>query len=163
MLSFCPLLFIGLLYLRLGEVRLFMNAIPPVIRTLIDIARIAHTLPKILHGAILAGLGCPNEIIVGDFKLIPQILEIRGLRVTPRLRLHSVLSRSLGDLLAMLIHARQKEDIIAGSSTKTCLYVAQKRAIRRTKMRLCVDIIDGRCNEIWLFTLGHTGSLNKLQ
>ena len=66
-----------------------------------------------------------------------------------------MVGRGLRDLLAMLVHAGKKENIVASRTAKARLHVAKKRAVRGAKMRFCVDIVNGRGDEIRPLIFGH--------
>ena len=143
-LADAAVLFVALLDLRIGKVGLVGHAVPAVIAALIQVAGLLHALPQILHGVMLARLGGTNEVVVGDLELAPKLLEVRSLAVGPLLRRHVVLGCSLGDLLAVLVHASQELDVIAGGATIASLDVGDDGGISRAQMRIGVDVVDGR-------------------
>lgn len=143
-LADAAVLLVALLDLRIGEVGLVRHAVPAVIAALIQVAGLLHALPQVLHGMMLARLGGTNEVVVGDLELAPKLLEVRSLAVGPLLRRHVVLGCSLGDLLAVLVHASQELDVIASGATIASLDVGDDGGISRAQMRIGVDVVDGR-------------------
>ena len=57
-------LFICLLYLSLGEEGLLVDAIPTIVRSLIDEASLTHTLPQILDCFFVSLIGSPAEVVI---------------------------------------------------------------------------------------------------
>ena len=57
-------LFICLLYLSLGEEGLLVNAIPTIVRSLIDEASLTHALPQILDSFYVALIGSTDKVII---------------------------------------------------------------------------------------------------
>ena len=143
-LADAAVLLVALLDLRIGEVGLVRHAIPTVVAALIQVAGLLHALPQVLHGMMLARLGGADEVVVGDLELAPKLLEVRSLAVGPLLRRHVVLGCGLGDLLAVLVHAGQELDVIAGGATITGLNVGDDGGISRAQVRIGVDVVDGR-------------------
>ena len=144
MLTLAAILLVGLLYLVLGEVGLLGDAVPAVVAALIQVAGLAHALPQVLHRVVLARLGGADEVVVGDLELAPEVLEKRGLRVAPGLRrVEAVGSGGLCDLLAVLVHAGEELDVVAGGAAVARLDVAEHRAVRGAQMRRRVDVVDG--------------------
>ena len=145
MLADAAVLLVALLNLRLGEVGLIGHAVPAVIAALIEIAGLLHALPQVLHGMMLARLGGADEIVVGNLELAPEVLEEGRLGVAPLLRGgKAVLLGGLGDLLAVLVHAGQELDVIAGGATIASLNVGDDGGISRAQVRIGVDVVDGR-------------------
>ena len=93
---------------------------------------------------MLARLGGADEVVVGDLELAPKLLEVRGLAIGPLLRRHAMLGCGLGDLLAMLVHAGQELDVIAGGTAIASLNVGDDGGISRAQVRIGVDVVDGR-------------------
>ena len=143
-LADAAVLLVALLDLRVGEVGLVRHAVPAVVAALIQVAGLLHALPQILHGMMLARLGGADEVIVGDLELAPKLLEVRSLAVGPLLRRHVVLGCGLGDLLAVLVHAGQKLDVIAGRAAIACLNIGDDGGISRAQVRIGVDVVDRR-------------------
>ena len=54
---------------------------------------------------------------------------------------------SLGHLLAMLVHAGEELDVIAGSTAIARLYVGKDRGVCRSQVRIGVHVVDGRGDE----------------
>ena len=138
---------VGLVHLVLGEVGLVGDAVPAVIGALVDIARLPHALPEVADGTQLARLGGTDKVIVGYLERLPELLEGRHLAVTPLLWSHAVLARSLLDLLAMLVHTREKLDIKALGATVARLHVTEDCGVRGPQVWLCVDVVDG-CGDV---------------
>ena len=97
---------------------------------------------------MLARLGRADEVVVRHLELVPEVLEVRGLAVAPLLRRHAVGLRGLRDLLAVLVHAGQELDVIAGRPTEARLDVGEQRAVRRPEVRVGVDVVDGGGDEV---------------
>ena len=57
-------LFICLLYLSLGEEGLLVDAIPTIVRSLVDKASLTHALPQILDCFYVALIGSADEVII---------------------------------------------------------------------------------------------------
>ena len=140
-------LLVGLRDLGLGEVGLLGHAVPAVIGALVKVAGLLHALPEVLHGVVLALLGGADEVVVRNLELAPEVLEEGSLEVAPLLWGHAVLGRGLGDLLAVLVHAREELDVVAGCATIARLDVAEDGRVGRAQVRLGVDVVDGRGDE----------------
>ena len=143
-LADAAVLLVTLLDLRVGEVGLVGHAVPAVVAALIQVAGLLHALPQILHGVMLTRLGGADEVVVGNLELAPKLLEVRSLAVGPLLRRHVVLGCGLGDLLAVLVHAGQELDVIAGRAAIASLNVGDDGGISRAQVRIGVDVVDGR-------------------
>ncbi len=140
-------LLVGFCDLGLGEVGLLGHAVPAVVGVLVEVARLLHALPEVLHGVVLALLGGADEVVVRDLELAPEVLEERGLGVAPLLRGHAMGGCGLRNLLAVLVHAREELDVIARRATVTRLDVAEDGRVGRAQVRLGVDVVDGRGDE----------------
>ena len=141
-------LLVALLDLGLGEVGLVGHAVPAVVAALVKVAGLLHALPEVLHGLVLARLGGADEVVVGNLELLPELLEVRGLGVSPLLRRHAVLGSGLGDLLAVLVHAGEELDVVAGGATVARLDVGQDGGVRGAEVRIGVDVVDGGGDEV---------------
>ncbi|VWM24417.1 Uncharacterised protein [Collinsella intestinalis] len=138
---------VGLVDLGLGEEGLVRHAVPAIVAALVDVAGLLHALPQVLHGAFLARLGGADEVVVRDLQLLPQLMEVRSLRVAPLLRGHTVLFGGLGDLLAVLVHAGEKFDVVAGGTAVARLDVGDDRRVRGAQVRVGVHVVDG-CGDV---------------
>jgi hypothetical protein len=124
-------LLVGLRDLGLGEVGLLGDAVPAVVGALVEVAGLLHALPEVLHGVVLALLGGADEVVVRDLELTPEVLEEGRLGVAPLLRGHAMGGSGLGDLLAMLVHAREELDVVAGRAAVARLDVAEDGRVGR--------------------------------
>ena len=72
-----------------------------------------------------------------------QRLEALGVAVGKVLRLESLRVRRVGDRLAVLVGAREEEDVLAALAHVAREHVGGNRRVRVTEMRLRVDVVDG--------------------
>ncbi len=147
MLTLAAVLLVALLHLSVGEIRLVRHAIPAIVAALIQVARLLHALPEILHRMMLARLGGADKVVVRNLKLVPQLSKVRSLRVGPLLRRHAMLGCSLCHLLAVLVHAGQELNVITSGATITRLHVSKNRGVRGSQVRIGVHVIDGRSDK----------------
>ena len=159
-LTLATVLLVALLDLGLGEVGLVGNAIPTVVAALVQVARFLHALPEVLHGMTLAWLGSADKIVIGDLELFPKVLEVRSLAIGPLLRSHAMLGSGLGNLLTMLVHAGQELDVVAGGATIARLHVGKNRRIRRSQMRIGIDVVNRRGDKERRLCLAHRRTLS---
>ncbi len=93
----------------LHEKPLTGDTIPTVILGPVDLALLIQRLKQLLHHSLMPGLGGTDEIIVGDFELLPQVLKTNHRGIGMLLGRDSRFIRRLLNLLSMLIRAGQKK------------------------------------------------------
>ena len=92
------------------------RAVPALIFTLIDITLLVEALEYLLHLQLMILVGGPDELVIGGVHQIPDLLDNRNLLVNISLRLHAGRPGLFFNLLAMLVGARHKEDVITALS-----------------------------------------------
>lgn len=127
-----------------GELRLAWRAIVAVVGSLVEVAVVMELLHEVLDALHVARLRRADEVVVGDVEVAPQLGELRHLAVAPLLRRHAVRGSGLGDLLAMLVHAGEEEDIAPVHAGEAGGGVGRDGGVRGTDMRLAVNVVDGR-------------------
>ena len=127
-----------------GELRLARRAIVAVVGSLVEVAVVMELLHEVLDALHVARLRRADEVVVGDIEVAPQLGELRHLAIAPLLWRHAVRGSGLGDLLAMLVHAGEEEDIAPVHARETCGGVSRDSGVRGTDVRLAVNVVDGR-------------------
>jgi len=94
----------------------------------------------------VAGFGCPNEIIVGNLELLPQLLETHDRPIAVLLRVDAVLCGGLLDLLAVLIRPGKEECRAVQKAVVTGQNIGQNRGIGMADVWLIIDVVDRRCD-----------------
>ena len=93
----------------------------------------------------MAILGGADEVIVGDVQGLPQVAELGLHGIAPCLgRIKTVLLRGFGNLLAMLVHAREELHVVGVCTLKARLDIRHDGGVCGTKVRLGVHVVDRR-------------------
>ena len=150
-----PALFIEVLLLLEGLAALAIQALVLVLeqRRLAGLgrARVVEAAEQLLHGELVAGVRGADEAVVRDSELAPSGFE-------PRRQLVHERARSLlrgfgrgGDLLPVLVGARQEEGRVAGLPMKAGEGVRQNLFVGVAEMRQAVDVVDrgGDVETLW--------------
>ena len=143
-----------LLKVGFGVVRLFVDAVPALVGTLVQPAAVVEVLPELLDRASLARLGGAHEVGVGDIEQIPCLAEDRLHGIAPCLRRHAVLFSGLGYLLAMLVHASDEGDVVAVHALIARHRVSGDGRVGRAQMRSGVHVVDRGSERIGSFAHG---------
>lgn len=131
----------------LGELGLARRAVVAVVGALVEVAVVVELLHEVLDALDVARLRRADEIVVGDLEVAPQLGELRDLAVAPLLRRHAMLGSRLGDLLAMLVHAGEEEDVAPVHACEARGGIGRDGSVRGADVRLAVDVVDG-CGDV---------------
>src|SRR4051794_3218469 len=93
--------------------RLTSNAIPPLVRLLEEVVRVAleDARDERLHPGAMRRIRGADELVVGDAELLPHGGKATGQLIHERLRSNAFLECGLLHLLAMLVHADEEIDV----------------------------------------------------
>ena len=94
-------------------VALARRAVEAFVGTLVDVTLRVDAVEDLLHDALVALLRRADEVIVADVEAFPEILEARHDLIDVLDWRDASLFGLLLDLLAVLVRARQEEDIVA--------------------------------------------------
>ena len=144
--AFCPL-------------RFARGAVVALVGALVEVALVIEVLHELLDAARVALLRRADEVVVGDVELFPEVRELRDLAVAPLLGRHAVLLRRLGDLLAVLVHARQEPDVVVVHALPARDGVGGNGRVRRADVGHAVHIVDGSRHVERFF--GHADSFDQ--
>ena len=147
-----------LIELMLRPVAFARRAVEALVRALVDVALGVDAAEDLLHDALMALLRRADEIIVADVEAFPEILEARNDLVDVFDWRHAGFFCLLLNLLAVLIRARQKKDIIADQAVKAGNGVRDGRAVRMADVELGARIINRRRDIKWFLFFHETSS-----
>ena len=103
----------------LRPVTLARRAVESLVGALVDIALRVDAVEDLLHDALVTLLCRADEVIVADIEAFPEILEACDDLVDVLDWRDACLFCLLLDLLAVLVGARQEEDILADEAMET--------------------------------------------
>ena len=135
--------------LSIGHEDLVDGAVPPFVLALVDVPAIADPPPQRLRGRIVPRFGRPDEIVVGNIQQRGEVPELFRHLVGERLRRQTGPGRGALYLLAVLVRAGQEEDVVAEQPVRTGGGIRNHRRVGVTEMRLGVDVVDRRGDEIF--------------
>ena len=130
-----------------------MNAIPTFVGTLVQVALLVQIVPKLLHRFGVARLGGAHEVGVRDVEHFPRVAEGRLHGVAPFLRGHALAGGGIGDLLAVLVHAGNKSNVVAVHALVARHGVGGNGGVSSAQMGRGIHVIDRRRKRI--SSLGH--------
>ena len=128
--------------LGLGVVLLTGDAVEPAVRVLDDPAVVVDLLEELLHRSVVPGLGGADEVIVADVQLVPHCREPGRELIGPLLGGDAMLLGGPGDLLTVLVRARQEEDVITGQPVPAGQRIGIDRGVGVADVRGVVDVVD---------------------
>jgi len=97
------------------------------------------------------GIRCPDEEIVRDGKLRPKFTELAADPVCVSFRRDAALVGGFGDLVAMLVRAREKERPMSRQPMITGQNISDDGCIGMPEMGGGIDIVNGCCDVIGIF------------
>src|ERR1019366_8200462 len=118
------------------------GAVPAFVHALVDVPVVVDPLERLLDPGLVLGVGGANEEIVRDPEAWHQRLEPLGVAVGELLGLEPLRVRRVGDRLAVLVGAGEKEDVLAALAHVAREHVGGDRRVRVAEVRLRVDVID---------------------
>ena len=107
----------------LGVERLAGRAVPALVRGRVEVARRVDAPDDLLDARAVPRLGRPDEVVVRDPELLPEVPKRRRVAVGDDDRRDAFLLRDLLDVLAVLVGAGQEAHVLAragGSSARAC-------------------------------------------
>ena len=117
--------------------------LPPVLAE-VDLALLEEPLQDALDHARVPRLGRPDEVVVGDSERRPLFLERLRIAVGEGLGRLPGLRGCLGDLVAVLVGARQEEDVGAREPAVAGHRVGHDGRVGVTEVGRPVDVVDRR-------------------
>ncbi len=133
-----------------GEEALAADAVPAFVFCAVDFVAVVEILQHFLNDDFVTLFGGADEIVVGDFETLPQLLEADNGLVALLLRRQSVFIGGLLDLLAVFVGAGQEPGRGAEKAVIAGEHVGQNGGVRVADVRLVVHIID-RCRYVVAF------------
>ena len=135
---------VTLLELGLGLEVGAAGAVVALVAPRVDVAVVVNPLNDLGDLRHVLGVGGADEEVVGDVQPGRELLEPDGVLVAQLTRRDAELLGGLGDRLTVLVGAREKEDVLPALAHVPREHVRRDRRIRVPKMRLAVDVVDGR-------------------
>ena len=89
------------------------GAVPAGVVGAVDQILVKQRLERLLDIGLVFRIRGADEGVVGNVQPLPEGLELRRQTIAVRLRVHRRLLRGLLDLLAVLVEAREEEDVVA--------------------------------------------------
>jgi hypothetical protein len=123
------------------------NTIPSLVIILIDLPPVVKVLKDLLNHLLMAVFGGSDEVIVRDVQPFPEGLKPFDHLITVSLRIHPPFLGGLLHLLAMLVGAREKEDLVTLKTLVASQDIRSDRGIGMPNMGNVVHIIDG-CGDV---------------
>ena len=131
--------------LVIGVVLLAGDAILALVEIQFDVAGVVAALKQFGHADLVTLLGRSDEVVVGDIQFRPGICVQRCNRVDKGLWFQTRLVGRLLHLLAVLVGAGQKVNVITRQAVPACQGIADDCGVRMPEMRLCGDVVDRGC------------------
>ncbi len=129
-----------LLGLEVGATR----AVVALVGALVDEAVVVDELHEPADRGLVLGVGGADEEVIGDVDLRHQVAEALRVAVGELARRQSERFGRLRDRLAMLVGARQEEDVLAALALVPGEDVRGDAGVRMAEVRLGVDVVDRR-------------------
>ena len=130
-----------------GPETLIGNAVPARIGALVDIPAVEELLKEMLYHLYVAFLGGADEIVIGDVKAPPEVLETDHHLVAVLLGCFPPLPGGLFHFLAVLVRAGEEHDLPSGHPHVAGNHVSCDGSINVPDVGDVIDIIDG-CRHI---------------
>jgi len=124
--------------------RLAPDAVPPFVRLLVEIGRIAleDALDQRANAGAVSLVRGADELIVRHAEPLPHRAEAIGERIDERLRGGALRLGRLGDLLAVLVHADEEVHVVAAQAAVSCDGVGADLLVGVPEMRVAVGVVD---------------------
>ncbi len=133
---------LAVLGLGLGPEGLTRGAVPVLVLTQIDVTPVHQLFEDMADTLLMAFLGGADEVAVGDAQFFPQCLEPLDHAVGQFKRCLTGRQGRLFNLLAMLIAAGQKKDIVPFEPLVTGQNISRQRCVGMADMGHIVHIVD---------------------
>ena len=128
---------------RLCVVLLLSFVVPALKRAEVNAAGIQEALDEVLHLLLMAWFSGANEIIICESEHLQNALELSRIFIRERLWGDALGGRALFYFYAVLISAREEEDILTTQAHGACPDITDRSGIGVTDVRPVVDVIDG--------------------
>ena len=93
--------------------------------------------PCVCDGVLVVGVGCADEMVIGDESFGSKLLEDGGAPVAEQLGVHACFGRRLLDLQSVLIGAGTHESVLALEQPPSLEDVGEHQRIEVANMRRC--------------------------
>jgi hypothetical protein len=103
---------------------------------------VVHPLEHLLHGLLVLAVRGADEEVVGDVQQGQQRLEALGVLVGQCLGVHPLGLGGVGDRLAVLVGAREKEDVLVALAHVAGDHVGGDRLVGVPEVGHAVDVGD---------------------
>ena len=123
---------------------LLPGRVPVGLLAFVDQALVEELLQEPPDHLLVARLGRPDVIVVGDVEVAEHALEDGSDLVDERLRLDAALEGGLLDLLAVLVESGEEVDVPAAQAHVTGDHVGQDFLVGVAEVRRAVGVVDGR-------------------
>mmetsp|Transcript_29754 Transcript_29754/g.90505 ORF Transcript_29754/g.90505 Transcript_29754/m.90505 type:complete len:229 (+) Transcript_29754:1263-1949(+) len=143
-LHLCPRRRVAVDQLLLGVEALVPDRVPPLVRAEVQVPRLDQRRPERRRSLFVPRLGGPDELVGGEVVQRQQRAEGVGDAVGKVLRRLARLAGRLLHLLAVLVRAGQKEDLVAVEAREAGDDVAGEGGVHVADVRLPVHVIDRR-------------------
>ena len=120
------------------------RAVPALVDALVDVPVVVHGLHDLLDAALVARVGGPDEVVVGDVDARHQRLEALGVAVGELLRRDALALGRLRHRLAVLVGAGEEEHLLAALAHVAGEDVGADRGVRVPEVGRGVDVEDRR-------------------
>ena len=110
-------------------------------------AVVVNALQELLDHFVVARLGGPDEIVIGDVEPAPGLHEASRSAVRPLLGGGFVRLGRLHDFGPVLVGPRHEPDVVAQQAVPARQGIGVDGRVRRTHVRRVVDVID-RCGQV---------------
>ena len=124
------------------------RTVEAAVGALLDVAGGPQLLDEALHEGLVLGVGRADEEVVAGVHPQGHLAELRGEGVDVLTRREPARLGRLGDLVAVLVGAGQKEDVVAEPAVVTREDVGGDRRVGVTQVRLGVDVVDRRGDRV---------------
>ena len=134
---------LALAQVLLGPVALLVDAVPPGVGALVDVAPVVEPLQESPdHGHVLV-FGGADEAVEADVQRLPGRLEAGGHLVAELDGLHPPPCRLLLDLLPVLVGSREEADVVPVLPVEAGQHVAQDGGVGVPDVGLARGVVDG--------------------
>ncbi len=118
------------------------RAVPALVGALVGVPGVVHSLEDLLHAADVPGVGGADEEVVRDLQQRQQRPEALRVAVGELLGLDALGGGGVGDRLAVLVGAGEKEHVLAPLAHVAGEHVGGDLLVRVAHVRLGVDVVD---------------------
>ena len=120
------------------------RAVPALVGALVDVAVVVDALDDLADRAMCSGSVVRMKKSLVALSVARQLLEADRVAVAELARRDAELLGRLGDRLAVLVGAREEEDVLAALAHVAREHVGGDRRVRVPEMRLAVHVVDRR-------------------